>query len=168
MNIFVSDVNPLIAARNLDDSRVRKMILESTQVLANCLPNNIFFDLVSDLSPTLMFTLVHRNYWNHPCSVWVRKSWGNYYWLLQHLMGLCKEYSVRFGKVHAWNPAIDVFGEFFSKYHKKEQKTPFCNCSFFKNETDIIKAYRMTLVAKWQMDKREPKWTNGQLPEWSM
>lgn len=33
MNLFVSDLDPCQAARNLDDKRVNKMILETAQML---------------------------------------------------------------------------------------------------------------------------------------
>jgi hypothetical protein len=32
--------------------------------------------------------------------VWVRKSVGNYFWLSNLLVELCKEYTYRYGKVH--------------------------------------------------------------------
>ena len=35
MNIFATDSNPIIAARNLCDKHINKMIVESAQMLAN-------------------------------------------------------------------------------------------------------------------------------------
>ena len=35
MNIFATDENPIIAARNLCDKHINKMIVESAQMLAN-------------------------------------------------------------------------------------------------------------------------------------
>jgi len=38
---------------------------------------------------------------NNPCTVWTRASSGNYLWLYTLFINLCKEYTRRFGKIHA-------------------------------------------------------------------
>ena len=43
---------------------------------------------------------------NHPCAKWVRESTGNYEWLSQLALELCKEYTHRYGKVHKTQAAI--------------------------------------------------------------
>lgn len=35
MNIFVTDLDPIVAAQNLADVHVNKMLLESTQLISN-------------------------------------------------------------------------------------------------------------------------------------
>lgn len=44
-----------------------------------------------------LYKLTHKN---HPCSVWVRESKGNYQWLYEHFKALCELYTVSSGKVH--------------------------------------------------------------------
>lgn len=38
---------------------------------------------------------------NNPCTVWTRATSGNYLWLYNLFINLCKEYTFRFGKVHS-------------------------------------------------------------------
>jgi hypothetical protein len=38
---------------------------------------------------------------NHPSAVWVRASKQNYLWLNRMWYHLCKEYTYRYGKIHA-------------------------------------------------------------------
>ncbi len=59
MNIFVSDENPEKAAKNLDDKRVIKMILESTQLL--CTAVNIHNDRYNSLQPNSFINFICRN-----------------------------------------------------------------------------------------------------------
>jgi hypothetical protein len=87
MNIFVTDSNPTQAARNLCDKHVSKMLIESAQMLANCFSSD---DLVN--APKTKTGNVRRySYYNHPCSIWVRESLGNFIWLCQHTMEMERE-----------------------------------------------------------------------------
>ena len=72
MNIFVTHLDPVKCAQNLDDKRVIKMILESAQMLSTSI------NVSGGKGP---YKTTHVN---HPCSVWVRSSNANYYWLLNH------------------------------------------------------------------------------------
>jgi len=72
MNIFASHPSPLHSALVLDDKRVVKMVLESAQMLSTA------------ISQRGCCAPYRENHVNHPCSVWVRSTQGNYFWLLQH------------------------------------------------------------------------------------
>lgn len=92
MNIFAVDRDPVVAADNLCDKHVVKMILESAQILSTVhhLHGNVsMYDRI--YKPT------HKH---HPSVVWAAKSYENYYWLFYHLDELCFEYNLRYNKVH--------------------------------------------------------------------
>ena len=82
MNIFFSDQNPDLAAKNLDSKRVIKMVLESCQLLSNSMYER---GLESPYGPT------HEH---HPCSIAVQHNIANYDWLLAHFIALCSEYTL--------------------------------------------------------------------------
>jgi hypothetical protein len=115
MNIFVLNKNAILAARDHCDKHVCKQILESAQMLSTAhwlswqrmlgpdmtglkrgqrrewLRNNI----PAELQPP--YKMTHAN---HPCTQWAQHSWGNYMWLSQHGMELCREYTERYGREH--------------------------------------------------------------------
>lgn len=91
MNIFVLDRDPYVAASYHCDKHVRKMILESVQLLGNShWEHNTFQRLL----------VYGRSHHNHPCSKWVLESRANYVWLLRLLNGLLHEYRFRWDKCH--------------------------------------------------------------------
>lgn len=155
MNIFVSNPNPIISAKSLDDKRLIKMILESTQLL------------MTALNHTNQIKMPYKStHINHPCSKWVRETRSNYLWLYEHYKALCLEYSYRFTpKQHKcfsyqeilYNNAVLI---------PDGELTPFTNCTIFKEEPDVFKAYKLALNNKWENDKIKPKWTNTNPPDW--
>lgn len=111
MNIFVLDENPTKAAQMHADVHVRKMIVESAQMLSTA---HRFLDgeqiikldkagrrrktwIFSDIREGLFYKSTHVN---HPCSVWARESIHNYLWLFELYSALCDEYEFRFNKTH--------------------------------------------------------------------
>lgn len=111
MNIFFLDLDPMKAAQYHCDSHVRKMILESAQLLstAHRVLNGIqyiikpkkrsrTFWILDD--PDLNISLYKASHVNHPCAVWVRSTFGNYTWLYKLFCYLCEEYSFRWNKQH--------------------------------------------------------------------
>ena len=156
MNIFVTDKDPAIAAQNLDDKRVVKMVLESAQLLSNAM---------------LHFTgsaPYRKTHWNHPCSVIIRENTATLDWLYQHFYYLCKEYTHRYGKIHKCEGYIETFEKF--TFDVKTNDLPkFVNCcTNHKHVEDVINAYRMEMDFKWKNDKRMPTWTNRSKPVWSL
>ena len=96
MNIFFLDWNPKICALFTMDKHIVKMILESVQLLYSayhlCDPE------ILKTCPYTPYRLTHKN---HPCAKWVRESYSNFYWLLILAWEYCKEYTFRYGKLHA-------------------------------------------------------------------
>lgn len=155
MNIFVTNSNPIDSAFALDDKRVIKMALESAQLMAGAI------NLQGGNSP---YKTTHSN---HPCSIWVRQTRSNYWWLFEHYKALCQAYYDRFGKRHKTLDYIDkwVNGVYLIS---KGTLTPFVNCTEFKDLSDVHEAYRRQMLKKWKEDKRTPKWTNASPPIWEI
>lgn len=149
MNIFVVDSNPIIAARQLCDQHVVKMITESVQMLSNAMWH-------AGLEGPYK-----KTHWNHPCSKWVRESISNYQWLWNHADELGKEFNRRYSKDHL--------------AHKKLREnvpnnillpniglTNFANCTPYKN-MEIVEAYRNF----YNNDKSKfARWKNNNAPIW--
>jgi hypothetical protein len=161
MNIFFSSSSPQVAAWNLDNKRVVKMVLESCQLLSNSMYAR---GLESPYGPT------HEH---HPCSLAVQYELMNYNWLLFHFQALLKEYTFRYGKTHKCEFYLQLFKENPPDgTMSKENKLSFPNCTPFKSEPDIIKAYQMCLLDKWSNDTRKPSWSgptgSRNPPDWAI
>lgn len=154
MNIFFTSTDPVECARSLDDKRLVKMPVESVQMLSSAIYRHGGVP-------------VYRVAWTkHPCTIWSGDSRENFEWHLELLKAMNDEFSYRYGKDH---------GSFLAGYRAlKDQailvpeiaRSRFVNCSLFKEEPDVIKAYRMTMIQKWKNDKRPPRWTNRDMPQW--
>lgn len=155
MNIFVTDPNPEISAKNLDDKRVIKMILESAQLL------------MTALNTQGIETPYKNTHINHPCSIWCRTTKQNFKWLLNHYEALCKEYTNRFNKTHKCYQYLDFFTQNLDKI-PDGNLTNHPNCTIFKEEKDTYLAYRKALLNKWDNDKITPRWTKANRPDWNV
>ncbi len=157
MNIFVSDPNPVVSARNLDDVRLNKMILESAQLLSTA--------MTMRGSKHAPYKVTHVN---HPVAIWTRTTKGNYHWLYQHFVALLSEFYRRRGKMHACHKhstklrwGIDLM--------PKGGLQPFSNSSYYKTMDNVPLAYRLTLLDKWKNDileGRPPTWKMRGKPAW--
>lgn len=148
MNIFVSDPCPVKSAKALDNRRVIKMILESTQLLSTA---------INFHGGSAPYKSTHIN---HPCSIWTRTSRSNAYWLISHLKALCSEYTNRYNKVHKCAGYIEEL-ERMVNVIPNGQLTEFKNCTNFKHISDVFTAYQLALAEKWKQDSLkgyEPKW----------
>jgi len=89
MNIFITHNNPIICASDHCDVHLRKMIVETAQLLSTA---HVELDGVQ-----VAYKPTHRN---HPCAVWVRADTKNYKWTAELFYFLLKEYNFRFNKQH--------------------------------------------------------------------
>ena len=104
MNIFVLDLDPVVAARMHCDKHVPKMCVEAAQMMASALRRHGATD--EQMPLTKKVTPYKGGYHHHPCTVWAGDSWANLKWLCLHGMELTIEYSRRFGKIHACEDPI--------------------------------------------------------------
>lgn len=112
MNIFALDADPAIAAKYHNNKHVVKMILELCQILSTAhrvldgeqgfrlSANNrkIKTWMLSDHREQILYSATHVN---HPSCIYARSGSFEYTWTQQLLVELCKEYTYRYGKVHA-------------------------------------------------------------------
>lgn len=167
MNIFVTDSNPELAARNLCDKHISKMIVESAQMLSTA-----WWKLDSGCPGPIVYKPTHEN---HPCTKWVMESDGNYLWLGRHALEMCKEYSRRYTKIHKtqalinclWtNPPRNIpnrgtktLTDFAHAYYSKDPVAHFM-CYV---PGDAVQSYRNY----YKLDKtRFAKWNYGNKPSW--
>ena len=90
MNIFYLHNNPYKAATYFYDKHKVKMILESAQML--CTAHHVYGN-----GDNVPYKKAHLN---HPSTIWARSSKSNYYWLYEHMLGIGKVYTKRYGKYH--------------------------------------------------------------------
>lgn len=130
MNIFVLDEHPILAAQYQCDKHVVKMPLESAQLLCSIFPNGE--------AP------YRRTHYNHPCAVWARESILNYFWLYQHAIALCNEYTFRYGREHKSKAVIEWCINHAKKdLFSKTELTDFIKC--MPNEyrvSSVVDSYR--------------------------
>ena len=113
MNIFFLDACPKAAAQAHADTHVRKMIVETAQILSTAHrvldgEEKIVRDAAGRRRKTYIFADEKKNgdyykstHVNHPSCVWARKSAENYLWLYDLFTCLLEEYEFRFGRIHA-------------------------------------------------------------------
>ena len=163
MNIFVTSNSPGLSASNLDDKRVVKMVLESTQLLCTA---------INEFGGKTPYRSTHKN---HSATKWVMESKENWLWLHEHAVALCLEYTYIYGKQHKCQAIIDEVT------HSKQFNllpvipiTPFVNCTAnkiknisYKHISNTLLAYRLYLIDRWNTDVKPPTWQLRGCPDWA-
>lgn len=160
MNIFAVSENPAECAKVLDDRRMVKMVLETTQILCTVA------HLHGQPAP---YKPTHQH---HPCVKWATYHEDNEIWLLFLLSNLLQEYTRRFKRVHK---CASVFQQLLflkphgvsTLWHNGVFHSPPPNCTTRKDQP-LYEAYRDYLNDKWKYDRsqnRPPKWTNRKEPD---
>ena len=166
MNIFAVDLDPVIAAQSLIDRHVVKMPSECCIMLANAYP----IERLRQAPRTQNLKLRGHAYPHHGCTRWVKLSYQNFEWLVQHSIALCEEYTYRTGKVHfcqtfiEWarqnNPILPILG-----------LTPhFLAVGEQYKIGGVVESYRAYYCGAKKVDKRgKPmyEWTRRQKPAWA-
>lgn len=153
MNIFYLDENPEKCAKAHYDTHVRKMIVESAQMLSTAhrvLDGYSTIQLnkanrrmtVWKLDDSRDKELYKSTHVNHPCSLWVRESIHNYLYLYRLMVALINEFDYRWGKTHATSRLINTLA-IPPKNISKTAATPFKIATTPNNrEKDPVIAYR--------------------------
>ena len=158
MNIFVIHRDPFVAASQLCDKHVVKMIVEGCQMLSTIhrmSSSHVIFAPVE---------LYKESFANHPCTVWARASTDNYMWLADHTFALSNEYTQRYGKIHKAHDMAVWFTRHIPHQIIRCNLTPFAQAmpDKYKNH-DAVQAYRDYYInekarfAKWKFTN-EPEW----------
>lgn len=171
MNIFVTSTCPRECARNLDDKRVGKLLMEANQMLSLAVKHSID-NWQQHVGPGKLVAGMAYN--NHPCSIWVRESLANFEWLLKHAHALSEEFTHRFGKKHASYWRSRYITEHFYCANPLVELTPFANCASnqslgvsFRHMKDVPTAYREYLKFRWANDTMSVNFTNREVPSWA-
>lgn len=168
MNIFVLAQYPAAAASLLADVHVRKMCLETAQILSSV--------IVRDLGKEALFSIVDAGgpkEYNimHPVIQAVQLHNGTAGWLLDHNSALHREYECRFGKQHAYSNLVQHYMDIFRDAHvtnyNAETYKLFCRCfgDFKPSHGNLVLAYRDYYKHKKQTI-RNWKYTNKSEPSW--
>lgn len=120
MNIFYFTHNPDLNSKLLDDKRLIKMVLETTQLLSNGLYLN---NQKSPYKPTHL---------KHPCSIWAARSKGNWNWLKTYGLALAKEYTRRYKRKHKCEKIIRSM-KGLNKKNNRFYKPPQCMPDKYKS-----------------------------------
>lgn len=153
MNIFYLNENPKLAATELCDQHVLKMAIESAQLLCTA-----HWETGGEAP-------YKRSHKNHPSSIWARENKSNYLWLVEHGLGICEEFTRRYGNDHKTRLVLE-----WCKYNLpdipsgKFTTPPQCMPEEFKHE-DTVVAYRQYYVGDkipkglgWNKIGNTPSW----------
>ena len=160
MNIFAIEktdcgsIDWEASAKALDNYRVVKMILESTQMI--CTTINLLYE--SRVTP-------YKNaHINHPSTKWVRESSDNFENLVIHTLSMIEEYKERFeNRSHKSAIALDKALELYDPEMFPSQSStplPLCMPPEFITD-DPVQSYRRFYCSKPRM--RYPK---DKIPKW--
>ena len=171
MNIFAVDDDPVVCAKALDDKRVGKLLMEANQMLSLAIKiHHQGHPQFLQVGPgQLTYGFAHKN---HPVSIWVRESYGNFLWTAIYARALGEEFQHRFDKVHASAARTKFIMMNYQNIIPGGDRTPFHNSARNKGKgidfTWMINtnyAYQNYLNVRWANDVRTPMWTNRGRPE---
>lgn len=167
MNIFAVSESPRECAEALDDVRLRKMYVETAQLLCGALR-------LRGVNDGRLYKVSHPN---HPCAIWARENSANWRWLFSYWLCLGAELKRRFpDKMHKTKFLLPTLYEYSAEISVLNRHLPhsiiqtaFPNCARnkslgldFTNISDVHYAYMVYLNHRWQQDTlkgRTPKWT---------
>ncbi len=155
MNIFFLSLDPKVCAIMHCDAHVRKMILEYAQMLCSA------HHVSGKYKNPNLYKVAFKN---NPCTVWTRATSGNYLWLYNLFINLCKEYTHRFGKIHSSQTRLEHCLSFIPVYIPNGNITRLHQAmpERCKHSRDI-QAYHNY----YNMEKTYfAKWTNAMIPYW--
>lgn len=181
MNIFRLNNCPKCAAKNQCDQHIRKMYIESAQMLCTThrMCDGFETKRPSKSGKTIvrywehpdlymeenLYAVVHRN---HPSTVWTRESKQNYIWHYEHFIALLDEYTFRRGTVTKTDIQLRELLKTIPSNIPNIPETPFKlamadnpECMF---PGDPVKSYR--LFYKTKTKRIDMQWTRRERPDW--
>tara|TARA_Y100000389_G_scaffold178261_1_gene191265 strand:+ start:5117 stop:5656 length:540 start_codon:yes stop_codon:yes gene_type:complete len=177
MNIFFLAWNPRQCALMHCDKHVIKMILEYAQIL--CTTHRIIdgdpyihtnrngrrikrWKLSDPYTDGILYSSTHTQ---HPSVLWARECVEHYNWLYELFAALCKEYTMRYNKIHlCWQKLKWILKNPPTYLRSKEifKAPPSAMPDYCKRRTSVI-SYRIY----YQCEKSDfAKWTSRQPPKW--
>jgi hypothetical protein len=169
MNIFVINSCPIQSAIEHCDKHCIKQIVEQFQMLGSAVIRH--GATPEEMPLTSKGTPLKGGYHYHPCTVWLGESRENFIWSYTHALALCKEYTFRYGKIHACEKGIRHLTSMENKIPSSKQTkfaiaiadTMLCRKDPNFNIDNPVECYKLY----YKYDKRYfAKWTKRQTPEW--
>lgn len=176
MNIFLTSPDLKQCAKNLDDKRLNKMIIETAQILSSGIrlyseANSI---TLPDTLEDRLYKLTHKN---HPSVKWCSENFSNIMLITELFHKYAEEWIYRFNKQHTTLKRFTriytnvVLNHLNNSYIDSLSKArivldtlpPKVVLDQFK-DLPIHEAYQQHLNYKWNHDKTPPKWTKRGLP----
>lgn len=163
MNIFAISKYPHKCAQRLDDKRLNKMILETTQILCT----------VINLQSGSQVTPYKSCHIHHPITLWADDIWHQR-WLYALGIEYGKEIIHRHGRKHSCHLVLEglTFKWSYLTLCKPKLDIKFYNGARHLGKgldfthLPVHRAYREYLSIRWPNDKREPVWTRREKPVW--
>ena len=162
MNIFFLDETPKFSAQYLCDKHIPKMLLESAQMLSTAVRK-----YEEDTETTPLAEPIYKSaYPNHPMTIWVSETLGNFTWALDNAIWINNEYKLRFNKIHKSYKVLKNIIDFELNAHIPEgdfTEPPQCMPDEYR-DTDYVTAYRRyyntdkKYFAKWEKGRQQPEW----------
>lgn len=158
MNIFYLNSDPKVAAREVCAVHVRKMIVESTQMLSTAhhildCNNPTSAHLVGNPPPSdwYLTVLMKPSHANHPSNIWVRQNRNHYKWLAQYTLELLAIYKNLTGKTHKCElERSDIYTTLpINLPSGMFTPPPMCMPDEYKHKYSVVRAYRQYLTAKY-------------------
>lgn len=175
MNIFVTNDDPVLAARDLCDQHVRsKMQIEGAIMLAHAFPQELLDHPSTPRTQSGKPRKSGKGYAKHQCSIWARETKSNFEWLVDHTLEQFKE------RMYRWPNSVEHFTKEFivwcsNNIHnttiREVSQTPFavaisadCECRKIKDfdKLDVVSQYRAYIM----YDKDFATWTTRDKPSW--
>jgi hypothetical protein len=173
MNIFVTDIDPVISAINLDDKRVKHMPKECFEIISIA----IFKNTGKCIAPFIIWNREARTrpnkfqeLFNHKCCLWAASKRENLWWIWCHAFALMQEYKYRTGNHHYLLPLFNSIAHYIPVAKKYPNNFADCSGHFqYDDSLDIFTKYQSVLNYKWfNTDLIMPVvWTNRNKPKWA-
>jgi hypothetical protein len=175
MNIFITNEDPVLAARDLCDKHVRsKMQIEGAIMLAHAFSQETLNHPSTPRTKTGNARKSGKGYSKHQCSIWARESKENFMWLVNHTLEQFNE------RMYRWSDSKEHFTKDFIVWCSKNlhntniekvSQTPFavaispdCKCRQTKDfdKLDVVTQYRLYITH----DKDFATWSKRDKPNW--
>lgn len=158
MNYFILDNDIKKCARYHDNSRVNKMVVESSQMLSMAI--RVLTGYEEEDIDKMSKTHIH-----HPLTKWVISSSSSFLNLYSFSLELAQEYTRRYGKIHSSVIKIKRCFELYDEKYFKNEKKDFVLCmpEEFQNKTDVVNSYRRFFSSKPLI-----RYDHSDIPNWFM
>lgn len=167
MNLFVLDEDPVLAAAGLDDKRIGSALREANQMMSTAIHRHAPDAL--EVGAGLGCKATHAE---HPVTLWVGATRSNFAWCYAYAMACIDEWTLRYGSVHGSGERTPYIWT-LKNCIPDGPLLPFQNSARHEGmgldftHLPVPDSYKAYLQERWLTDKRVPKYTNREWPQWA-